>query len=234
MIRITKTLTTLLLLAFAWSTPQAEEELLEPDKAFPFQVIIKDDILHAEWNTAKGYYLYRNKIRLTTDTPGVSLGEPKLPNGKIKQDEFFGEIEVYHHPVSAQVPIQREADNVTEFVLTAMYQGCADIGVCYPPIKKQIRLDLPDKSGGAVAALGALGESLGIGGSGGGDEVLEPDQAFRFSMEIADPNTLIANWQIAPDHYMYRGKISFDLPEGQAILPRPVGCSRQMPAVTGW
>ena len=215
MIRIYKTLATLLLLVFTWNSLQAEEELLEPDKAFPFQVIIKDNTLHAEWNTAKGYYLYRNKIHLSTDTPGISLGEPQLPAGKIKQDEFFGEIEIYQHPVTAQIPILREDDNVTEFVLTAKYQGCADIGVCYPPIQKQIRLDLPTKSGGAVAALGALGESLGFGG--GEDEVLEPDQAFQFSMDIADPNTLVAYWQIAPDHYMYRGKISFDLPDGQTV-----------------
>jgi len=133
MIKIYKTLAPLLLLAFAWHPLQAEEELLEPDKAFPFQVIIKDDTIHAEWNTADGYYLYRNKISLSTDTPGISLGEPQLPAGKIKQDEFFGEIEIYHHPITAQIPILRENDKVTEFVLTAVYQGCADIGVCYPP-----------------------------------------------------------------------------------------------------
>lgn len=217
MMKFPKILVPLLLLALAWHPLQAEEELLEPDKAFPFQVIIKDDTIHAEWNTADGYYLYRNKISFTTDTPGISLGEPQLPAGKIKQDEFFGEIEIYHHPVSAQIPILREKDNITEFVLTAVYQGCADIGVCYPPIKKQIRLDLPAKSGGAVAALGALGDALGFGGGGGGDEILEPDQAFQFSMDVADPNTLVAFWQIAPDHYMYRGKISFDLAEGQAV-----------------
>ncbi|NNF95340.1 MAG: thiol:disulfide interchange protein, partial [Halobacteria archaeon] len=218
MIKIYKTLFTLLLLVFAWNSLQAEEELLEPDKAFPFQVIIKDDTIHAEWNTANGYYLYRNKIRLTTDTAGISLGELQLPAGEIKKDEFFGEVEIYHRPVSAQATILREDNNVTEFELTAVYQGCADIGVCYPPIKKQIRLDLPAKSGGAVAALSALGESLGFGGGGGGeDEILEPDQAFQFSMDVADPNTLVAYWQIAPDHYMYRGKINFDLPEGQNV-----------------
>ena len=205
---------TLLLLAFALHPLQAEEELLEPDKAFPFEVTVKDDTLQADWNIPKGYYLYRSKIRFSTDTPGISLGEPQLPAGKIKQDEFFGEIEIYQHPVTAQVPIVRENPEVTEFALKAVYQGCADIGVCYPPITKQVQLTLPAKSSGAVAALGALSESLGFGG-GNEDEVLEPDQAFQFSMDVADPNTLMAYWQIAPDHYMYRGKISFDLADGQ-------------------
>ena len=209
--------TILLLFSIVWQPLlHAEEELLEPDQAFPFAATIQGDMLQAEWNLPKGYYLYRSKIRLTTDTPGISLGEPHLPAGQIKQDEFFGEMEIYHNPFTAKVPIQREDPRVTEFQLKAVYQGCADIGVCYPPITKQISLSLPAKSGGAIAALGALSESLGVGG-GSEDEVLEPDQAFQFSMDVADPNTLMARWQIAPDHYMYRGKMSFQLADGQAI-----------------
>ena len=209
--------TILLLFSIVWQPLlHAEEELLEPDQAFPFAATIQGDMLQAEWNLPKGYYLYRSKIRLTTATPGISLGEPHLPAGQIKQDEFFGEMEIYHNPFTAKVPIQREDPQVTEFQLKAVYQGCADIGVCYPPITKQISLSLPAKSGGAIAALGALSESLGVGG-GSEDEVLEPDQAFQFSMDVADPNTLMARWQIAPDHYMYRGKLSFQLADGQAI-----------------
>jgi thiol:disulfide interchange protein DsbD len=209
-------LAALLLLAFAWHPVQAEEELLEPDQAFPFEVTVKDDVIQAEWNIPNGYYLYRSKIHLSTATPGITLGEPQLPAGKIKKDEFFGEVEIYKHPITAQVPIVRENPEVTEFELKAVYQGCADIGVCYPPITKQVHLTLPPKSGGAVAALGALSESLGFGG-GNEEEVLEPDQAFQFSMDVADSNTLMAYWQIAPDHYMYRGKISFDLADGQTV-----------------
>jgi len=217
MIRIRKYLpAALFLLAFAWHPVQAEEELLEPDKAFPFAVTIKDEVIQAEWNIPNGYYLYRNKIHLSTTTPGINLGEPQLPAGKIKKDEFFGEVEIYQHPVTARIPIVRDNPEVTEFELKAVYQGCADIGVCYPPITKLVQLTLPAGSGGAVAALGALSESLGFGG-GNEDEVLEPDQAFQFSMDVADPNTLMANWQIAPDHYLYRGKISFDLAEGQTL-----------------
>ena len=207
---------TLLMLAFAWHPAQAEEELLEPDKAFPFEVTVKDDVIQAEWNIPKGYYLYRSKIQLSTATPGITLGEIQLPAGKIKQDEFFGAVEIYQHPVTAQVPIVRENPEITEFELKAVYQGCADIGVCYPPITKQIQLTLPAKSGGAVAALGALSESLGLGG-GNENEILEPDQAFQFNMNVADANTVIAYWQIAPDHYLYRGKISFELADDQTV-----------------
>ncbi len=209
-------LLSLLLLSFV---SQAEEELLEPDQAFAFEARIEGNTLKAEWKVADGYYLYRDKIRLESDTPGISLGAPELPAGKVKQDEFFGRMEIYRHTITGQAPLIREDSSLKTFTLVAKYQGCADLGVCYPPITRKITLTLPattraetpraPPAKGAVAALGALSESLGIGGND--DEVLDPDQAFRFDLVVADPNTLVARWQIAPDHYMYRDKIRFEL-----------------------
>jgi len=230
MIKITRILfATFLALSFAIPPLSAEEELLMPDEAFPFQVEVQGDRLQAEWNIADKYYLYRDKIRLTTDTAGIRLGEPVLPKGKVKQDEFFGEMEVYRHTVRASVPILREDSSVTEFALTAKYQGCADLGVCYPPITKKITLTLPPLATeraaepaptSAVSGLGALGESLGLADPGE-DEVLEPDVAFRFELAVEDPDTLIARWQIAPDHYLYRDKIRFKLDHQDVRLGVP-------------
>ncbi len=211
----------------------AEEALLPPDEAYAFSARVLDaNTVEAGWQVADGYYLYRNKIRFSSDTPGIRLGEPKLPKGKIKQDEFFGEMEVYRHTIKAQIPVIREPvkngqAQIREFTLVAKSQGCADIGVCYPPHVQKITLTLP-----AVAAakpqsgtpplqsLSAFDGGLGLGGSLGGgadDEILEPDVAFEFSTELADPNTLIARWNIAPDHYMYRDKIKFKLKQGNNI-----------------
>ena len=215
---------------------ESEDELLEPDKAFPFLVEVQGDSLQAEWNIADKYYLYRDKIRFSSDTPGISLGEPQLPKGKIKKDEFFGEVEIYRHTIPASIPIIREDSSVTELTLTAKYQGCADLGVCYPPITKQVTLKLPPVSTvtetkpasptSAVSSLESLGESLGMTDNNQ-DEVLEPDVAFQFDMAVDGPDALIARWQIAPDHYMYRDKIKIsvtgegvqlgqlELPDGQ-------------------
>jgi len=88
----------LFFVVFAFSPLHAEEELLEPDLAFPFSASIEGDKLKVEWNVPDGYYLYRNKIRFNTETPGIQLGEATLPDGKIKQDimlmyYFAGKIE---------------------------------------------------------------------------------------------------------------------------------------------
>lgn len=212
---------------------ESEDELLEPDKAFPLKVEMQGDNVEAEWNIADKYYLYRDKIRVSSDTPGISLGEPQLPRGKIKKDEFFGEVEIYRHKIPVSIPILREDSSISELALTIKYQGCADLGVCYPPITKQVTLKLPAintqtkvepaTETSAVTSLESLGKSLGMTDDNQ-DEVLEPDVAFRFDLAVDDPNSLIARWQIAPDHYMYRDKIKFKVSGegvqlGQLILP---------------
>jgi len=205
----------------------AEEALLPPDEAYAFSARVLDaNTVEAGWQVADGYYLYGNKIRFSSDTPGIRLGKPKLPKGKIKQDEFFGEMEVHRHKVMAQIPIIRKQADIREFTLVAKSQGCADIGVCYPPHVQKITLTLPAaaatklQSGAPpLQSLGAFDGGLGLGGDlgGGDDEILPPDVAFELSTELADPNTLIARWNIAPDHYMYRDKIKFKLKQGNNI-----------------
>lgn len=192
----------------------AEQELLEPDKAFAFSAEVRDGKIHAQWKMADGYYLYRNKLRFSTDTPGVRLGEPQFPKGKIKQDEFFGQVEIYRGTVDVTLPVKSGSGPVE---LTAHSQGCADIGVCYPPHKQTVSLQLASTTNnGALQELSSLNNNLGL--AGGQDDVLPPDQAFRFSTELIDPNTVRASWSIAPDHYLYRDKFQLSVKQGNARL----------------
>ena len=80
---------------------------------------------------AEGYYLYRHRFAFKTDQSGVVIGEPKLPAGVPKVDDYFGEIEAYYGIVDVELPLTNP-DN-RPFVLQASYQGCADKGLCYPP-----------------------------------------------------------------------------------------------------
>ncbi|MCW8840932.1 MAG: protein-disulfide reductase DsbD, partial [Gammaproteobacteria bacterium] len=63
--------------------------------------------------------------------------------GEEKDDEFFGRIEVYHDLVEAQIALQRENLQPTTATLKVGYQGCAEVGICYPPQKKSVALELP-------------------------------------------------------------------------------------------
>lgn len=128
-----------------FSSAPKEEDLLEPDKAFTIKTTVKGpNTVQAVLTPAPGYYMYRSRIHFALkDAPGMTIKSVKLPAGEVKQDPTFGKTEIYKQPVQAEIQIERtgQAKNAT---LTAGYQGCHEkLGVCYPPIEKQIKLVLP-------------------------------------------------------------------------------------------
>ena len=154
-----------------------EDEFLDPDAAFVLSAAAAGpDAIETRWKIAEGYYLYRNKFLFrVADATGASLGDAGFPAGEMKDDEYFGPMEVYYGSVAALVPVARAAgSNLVDVDVT--YQGCADAGLCYPPITKTVSLLLPaamaDTGAGAgIAGGGIVGLSDPAGGSG------SPDQA---------------------------------------------------------
>ena len=150
---MTKFKTTLLVLSLALSGAAAGQGLLGPvsnedqflpvDQAFVFTAIADGgDAVLLDWQIAPGYYLYRHRISAKTATPGVSLGEIALPDGKKKTDEFFGDVEVYYDLLSAKLPVRRPVIASTVEIAVS-YQGCADAGLCYPPVTKTVSIEMP-------------------------------------------------------------------------------------------
>ena len=150
-----------------------EDEFLDPDVAFVLSATAAGpDAIEARWEIEEGYYLYRDKFRFrVADATGASLGEAGFPAGEMKDDEYFGPMEVYYGSVAAFVPVVRAAGSgIVDVDVT--YQGCADAGLCYPPITKTVSLLLPAASadtGAAAAAGGASGLSDPATGSGSPD-----------------------------------------------------------------
>src|SRR5690606_6422351 len=64
--------------------------------------------------------------------------------------EFFGEQEVYYQQVAIEAPVSGAAGET--FSLRVRYQGCADAGLCYPPIFKTIELTVPAGEAGSAPA----------------------------------------------------------------------------------
>ncbi len=135
----------------------ADDELLPPDQAFQLDVQVTDaNTLTASWIIAEGYYLYRHKFGFEIEpTEGVTLLPAQMPDGERKTDEFFGDIQVYHQQARATIPVQRTGSEATPITLTVKYQGCAERGVCYPPISKVLNLLLPAASAASVASPGS-------------------------------------------------------------------------------
>src|SRR3989344_1023679 len=136
------------------------DELLEPDKAFALKTRVVDgNTLEASWKIAPGYYLYRNKFKFESLDGTVALKPAVLPAGKVKDDQFFGRTEIYTKSVSVRMPLERRPDGRHEAKLKITAQGCNEpVGVCYPPITKEIRFKLPALVAKASAAESKVGQ----------------------------------------------------------------------------
>jgi thiol:disulfide interchange protein DsbD len=120
-----------------------EDQFLPVDEAFVFTAVADGGAqVQLDWQVAPGYYLYRHRVSAKTATPGFTLGDVAMPPGKKKTDEFFGDVEVYYDALSATVPVTRPAD-AASFEIAVSYQGCADAGLCYPPLTKTVAIELP-------------------------------------------------------------------------------------------
>lgn len=214
-------------------TANAEEEPLPPEQAFQFSASMQDaDTLLVQWNIADSYYLYRHKLKFNSNTPGITLGEPAIPDGKKKTDDFFGEVETYRHLLAVKIPVKRTGNTIGSFALNAESQGCADIGICYPPQQHQATLVLPalatsnissitpstPADGSTLDLINTLDNNFGLQQ----EEFLPPDMAFPFSGYIEgspeNGTAIVARWNISKGYYLYRQKFSFSIVEGPSGL----------------
>ncbi len=122
--------------AMAQEPEQAQEEFLDPEVAFVLSVTQEAQQLTLHWYVEHGYKLYKDKINI--QLPGTDTSGIVMPPAISFFDENFGEtMEAYKAPMQLTLPIS-ELDAPT--TLTIGYQGCADAGLCYPPITKQFTL----------------------------------------------------------------------------------------------
>ena len=130
-----------------------QPSFLPPDKAFSLDINVRDAYtLKANFSVTPGYYLYRDKITFAATGTAIQVTAVNLPKGEIKHDNTFGDTEVFHQSFQAQVTLNRPNNSVaTSITLNAVYQGCSEQGLCYPPITKTFHIDLPGATSGQFA-----------------------------------------------------------------------------------
>jgi thiol:disulfide interchange protein DsbD len=128
----------------------AEEQFMEPEKAFQFSARAADE-RHVEvlFRIAPGYYMYRERFGVAS--PDAALGAPVLPPGKVKFDETFQKnVETYRGELRVNVPVDKAPAG---FMLNVVSQGCADAGLCYPPMTSSARISLAAFGGDGSARV---------------------------------------------------------------------------------
>ena len=115
------------------------DDLLPPEQAFVPTVTASDKGVDVQFKIADGYYMYQSKI--TADTqPEKLLREPAtFSQGEQKEDEFFGKQIVYHHAANVKWDYAKPAP--AAYKITLHYQGCAEAGVCYPPVDTELNIN---------------------------------------------------------------------------------------------
>tara|TARA_B100000497_G_scaffold18680_1_gene22141 strand:+ start:299 stop:2050 length:1752 start_codon:yes stop_codon:yes gene_type:complete len=118
--------------------PVNQAEFLSPDEAFKIDYNIVDkNHVKINWIIHPGYYLYMGMFEFKSLDANKIL-KVEMPEGKKKRDEFFGDVDVYYYSAEADVYFIDDIQDSIE--LKVKYQGCADAGLCYPPVFKTITL----------------------------------------------------------------------------------------------
>lgn len=221
--------------------PQVDpDDLLPVEEAFALEASAEDGALVLRWEIAEGYYLYRHAFGVESTASGAVLAEPVIPRGEAQVDEFFGETETYRDSVTIRVPVERAP---ADGGLTARvsFQGCADLGVCYPPTRQEVSVRLPAGADAASAPFSpAAGDTNGALGAllGGQRQALPAEQAFRIEAIADGPAALLVRATAQPDYYLYRESFSFliedadievvsaDLPPGEPKTDEYFGQTR--------
>ncbi|MCC6532208.1 MAG: protein-disulfide reductase DsbD [Burkholderiales bacterium] len=136
------------------------EEPLPPEQAFKLSARLLDSqTLLVRYDIERGYYMYRDKFQF--EAPPVALGQAQMPPGKLKDDPIFGRVETYRDRVEIKIPIAPSGAVPAVLKLKATSQGCADLGVCYPPQEQFAELRLAAMSTGAAASPRATADAPG-------------------------------------------------------------------------
>lgn len=210
-----------LLLALAAAAPAAAEpEILRPEAAFRYTVEpAGPEAVRVRWTIEPEHYMYRERMGVESRSPSVRLGEPRMSAGIPYEDEFFGEMEIYRGSAEILVPLLDRPAGPSRLELTLLSQGCADIGLCYPPQRWEATVELP-----ALAAAGTAGSPAWLAGDGApADQPLPAGDAFVPSVEVIDPFNLRISFAIADGYYLYRHMLgvssgSADVQPGEPLL----------------
>jgi thiol:disulfide interchange protein DsbD len=129
------------------------QKALQAEEAFVYESIgYSADTALVRFTAQPGYYLYRDKFEFgVSGDSGFMVRDVELPAGVIKDDPEFGPVEVYFGQVEIPVRFNRPAGEVRDISLDAAFQGCRDGDICYPPMSRTVKFQMP----ASEAAMGA-------------------------------------------------------------------------------
>ena len=136
----------LTLLLFFSAQVFAAQDFLPPEKAFRVEAtwLENSNQIEIEFLPAKGYYIYQESLKFQASPNAEKLVnfKPTLPAGIEKFDETFQKkLQVYKQPFMVLLDTKPSAGKPMHIEVTL--QGCAEAGICYPPMTLKFLLAGP-------------------------------------------------------------------------------------------
>ena len=201
MLKLTSLSRLLLLTAITAHPALAQDDVpLRPAEAFRYAAVDTGTAIEVDWALEDGYYLYKEKLSFSSNSAAIRFADIELPTGLHHEDEFFGVQQVYRNRFFVTIPYENIGQRPESLELVVKSQGCADLGICYPPQTWTTSVPLVAKAPPA--------QTLTLGSPLGGSEFLPVDEAFKLYVSAIDGNTAEVGFQVTPGHYLYKDKIS--------------------------
>ena len=123
-----------------FTSEEKNEKFLPPDQAFQLDAIIQEKDVLIRWQIAEGYYLYKEKTAVRNISFEEYNQDLDFPPSIIHDDPEFGKVEIYRNALVIKNPLSNFSSLPAELSLEVDFQGCADAGLCYPPITKLLQV----------------------------------------------------------------------------------------------
>jgi len=134
----------------------AAPDFLSPEKAFRVEAtwLENSNQIEIEFIPAKGYYLYQESLKFQAGVQPDKLINirPSLPMGIEKFDETFQKkLQVYKQPFMALLDVKPVSGKPIH--VDVSLQGCAEAGICYPPMTLKFLLAGPGVKAAPIPEL---------------------------------------------------------------------------------
>ena len=134
----------------------AAQDFLPPEKAFRVEAtwLENSNQIEIEFLPAKGYYIYQESLKFEAGSQAEKLMNirPSLPMGIEKFDETFQKkLQVYKQPFMVLLEVKPLPGKPIH--VDVSLQGCAEAGICYPPMTLKFLLAGPGVKAAPIPEL---------------------------------------------------------------------------------
>lgn len=135
-----------------FSASASAQSFLSPEQAFYIDAHVSDgNRVIVNFDIASGYYMYQERFEFALENAPIVINGITYPPAKVKYDPTFEkEMGLYFKTVNVEVELASWPQNIptTTFVLKVVSQGCAEKGICYPPVTSALLIESLDYSQG--------------------------------------------------------------------------------------